>query len=399
MSKYNTRYEKYSQSKLIALFSSDNWKSLTFSQRIDACQEIENRYATENNVQPCLVTHEPMNGAYYGWQNGNTICLNSYLLRDGQFCTSFMDADGKTQSIRTNALAPGWNTLETVYHEGTHGIQEQTGKMPSTYISPEMDDDLYRIQGTEKEAFANGQLKTLEALSDYEKEVGHLDPERNEYIASVKSNSFQAALIDASHNYNDPDIEQTLQTVINDREYGISRTNASDSYKAIDNLCDSYSVYSFKDISSSTINVSSASSSPDKQLAFDNTETEEQSDINLQGASPALSSGSLLDDGLSDSSVAESSIYFTDNTICEDGIEELSSSDYSTEMFTDDGIDTSISDNITLDQDDGVTCSEEVTDYGSSEQPYDTDGLDNDQGTYLDSYTTANISASNESDY
>lgn len=239
---YNTNYENFSQSQLTALFSSDSWKSLSFSQRLNACQEIENRYAAENNVQPCLVTYQPMNGACYGWQNDNTICLNSYLLQDGQFSTSFKDSAGNTQSIRTNVLAPGWNILDTVYHEGTHGIQEQTGKMPATYISPEMDGDLYRIQGIEKEAYANGQMKTLEALSNYEKESGHLDPERNEYIASIKADSFQAALIDASHNYNDPNIEQTLQTVINDRENALSRTNASESYEAISNLCDSYSV-------------------------------------------------------------------------------------------------------------------------------------------------------------
>ena len=119
MSIYNTNYENYSQSQLTALFSSDTWKSLSFSQRLNACQEVENRYAAENNVHPCTITYEPMNGKEYGWQNGNTICLNSYLLQDGQFCTTFKDSNGNIQSVRTNVLAPGWNTLETVFHKNT----------------------------------------------------------------------------------------------------------------------------------------------------------------------------------------------------------------------------------------------------------------------------------------
>ena len=57
MSIYNTNYENYSQSQLTALFSSDTWNSLSFSQRLNACQEIENRYAAENNVHPCTITY------------------------------------------------------------------------------------------------------------------------------------------------------------------------------------------------------------------------------------------------------------------------------------------------------------------------------------------------------
>ena len=241
---YNTPYSNYSQSKLNALFSTDNWNGLSFSEKMSACQEIENRYAAEYNVQPCIVTHEKMEGACYGWQSGSTICLNSYLVQDGQFCTHFTDQNGLPQEIRTDALAPGWNTLDTLYHEGTHGIQERTGRMPSTYISPEMDGNLYRIQGIEKEAYAAGQIRTLNALSEYEKEVGHLDAGRNDYIASVKNDSFQSALVDAARNYNDPNIEQTLQDVISDRENNITRENATDSYKAINDLCDTYNIHS-----------------------------------------------------------------------------------------------------------------------------------------------------------
>ncbi|OUP74021.1 hypothetical protein B5F08_12500 [Anaeromassilibacillus sp. An172] len=390
---YNTNYENYSQSQLTALFSSDTWKSLSFSQRLNACQEVENRYAAENNVHPCTITYQPMNGACYGWQNGNTICLNSYLLQDGQFCTDYKDSYGNVQSIRTDVLAPGWNTLDTVFHEGTHGIQEQSGRMPSTYISPEMDGDLYRIQGIEKEAYANGQIRTLEALSNYEKEVGHMDPERSEYIASIKADSFQAALIDASQNYNDPNIEQTLQTVINDRENGISRTNTSESYDAINNLCDDYGIHSSAD-------VSTVSSTQTIQPDSENSETEVQLDDGLSHTDHEASIAYQLDDGLLDSSTTETTTANTAETPSyEDGSEEFDTTYSSDETLNDDGFDNFTFDNATPEQDDGFSYSDTTSDYGSTEQSYISDGLDDSLGTDSVSSSDVDSTASNESGY
>lgn len=393
MSIYNTNYESYSQSQLTALFSSDTWKSLSFSQRLNACQEVENRYAAENNVHPCTITYQPMNGACYGWQNGNTICLNSYLLQDGQFCTKFKNSYGNVQSIRTDVLAPGWNTLDTVFHEGTHGIQEQSGRMPSTYINPEMDDDLYRIQGIEKEAYANGQRRTLEALFNYEKEVGHMDSERDEYIASVKADSFQAALINASQNYNDPNIEQTLQTVINDRENGISRTNTSESYNAINNLCDDHGIHS-------AVDVSTISSTQTIQPNFENSEAEVQLDDGLSHTDYEADITYQLDDGLLDSNTTETTTANTTETSSyEDGSEEFVTSYSSTEVLNDDEFDNIIFDNETPEQDDGFSYSDTTNDYGSTEQSYISDGLDDSLSTDSGSSSEIDAYASNESDY
>lgn len=392
MSIYNTNYENYSQSQLTALFSSDTWKSLSFSQRLNACQEVENRYATENNVQPCTITYQPMNGACYGWQNGNTICLNSYLLQDGQFCTNFKDSYGNMQSVRTDVLAPGWNTLDTVFHEGTHGIQEQSGRMPSTYISPEMDGDLYRIQGIEKEAYANGQMRTLEAMSNYEKEVGHMAPERSEYIASVKADSFQSALIDASQNYNDPNIEQTLQTVINDRENGISRTNTSESYDAINNLCDNYGIHS-------SVDIATASSTQTIQSNSDNSEIEVQFDDGISHTDHEVGNTYQLDDGLSDSNTIETTVNATENSSYEDGSEDLITSYSSTEVSNDNGFDNLTLDTTNFEQDDGFSYSDTPSDYGSTEQSYISDGLDDSFDADSGPSSEVDVSASNESDY
>lgn len=246
---YETRYGTYSQGQLHALFSTEQWHGLTLSERLDACQEVANRYAAEYNVAPCLITHQPMEGSAYGEQSGRTICLNTYLVRDGQFCTTFTDPNGTVCERTTNVLAPGWNILDTVYHEGTHGLQTELDTMPSTYLPPDSDWDLYRIQGVEKQAYAMGQSRTLQALSDYEKSTGTLDAARGDYLASVRNDAFQTALNDAAQHYNDPDIERTLANVIQDRENNVFRSNASPSYQAIYQLCDTYNLHSAADLS------------------------------------------------------------------------------------------------------------------------------------------------------
>ena len=248
---YDTRYDTLTQGQLNALFSSAQWAGLSFEERLDACQEVANRYAAEHDVEPCLITHHPMEGSAYGEQFGSTIRLNTYLVRDGQFCTHFTDENGNRVESRIDALAPSWNTLDTVYHEGTHGIQTQLGQIPGTYITPNMDWDLYRIQGIEKDAYAAGQSRTLQALSDYEQATGKFDPARLDYFTSARNDSFQTALSDAARHYNDPNIEQTLATVIQDREDNVVRSNTSASYQAIYDLCENYGIHSSVNLSNS----------------------------------------------------------------------------------------------------------------------------------------------------
>lgn len=231
-------FSNYTNTQLHALFSSQMWNKLSFESKVDACQEVENRYALSNGVPPCTIQTEPMQGGTYGYQFGNTITLNESLLKNGTFIQSYTDSNGIIQTREIQVIAPNWNTLDTIYHEGTHGIQEATGRMPYTYIRSEADSALYRIQGIEKEAFAMGQLKTLEAISEVEKYTETYDPSQKDYIEYVKIDSFNSALETSIEMYNDPNIEQTLSDVIQNRDNGIYRDNGSASYQAINHLCD-----------------------------------------------------------------------------------------------------------------------------------------------------------------
>lgn len=341
-----TGYENLSQNQLHGLFSSETWSSLSFGDRINACQEVENRYATEHNVEPCNVTHQQMDGASYGWQSGQTICLNASLVRDGCFNVTYRDENGALQTTQIPAMAPSWNTLDTVYHEGTHGLQEATRNMPSTYISPDMDGDLYRIQGIEKEAYAIGQSRTLNALNEVENSSGRLDIARNDYFASVKNDSFQAALQDAARHYNDPNIDSTLQSVINDRENGVVPDNPSESYQSISSLCDNYGIHSSVDVentghtaefnsslenSQATIDSDGSSQSPsyNPDVSMQTELSEEGSAINdrlgdsVSSASFTSDISGYMDDGSSTFS-DESSSSFTQTGTYDDGLSDTS---------------------------------------------------------------------------
>ena len=233
-----TIYHNYSSAQLHSLFSTDIWNSLSLDQKINACQEVENRYASEHGVNPCRVIPEKMNGSTYGYQRGNTIAINSNLLQDGTFVTEYTDANGNAQTASIKALAPSWNVLDTIYHEGTHGIQQASGRMPYTYISPETDRDLYRIQGIEKEAYAMGQAKTLDAITEAEEYAGIQDSSKEEYIEYVKMDSFNSALQNSIVHYNDLEIEQTVNEVIYNRDHGIHPVDQSESYVAVNSMID-----------------------------------------------------------------------------------------------------------------------------------------------------------------
>ncbi|MCR4642140.1 MAG: hypothetical protein K5697_08945 [Lachnospiraceae bacterium] len=233
-----TGYEDLSQVQLHTLFSSGQWSFLSFEDRMNACQEVENRYAAENHVAPCTVVPRQMDGGTYGWQSGRIICLNESLVKDGCFSVTYTDENQLSQTSLVPVEAPNWNVLDTVYHEGTHGIQESLGMVPDTYVTCDTDRDLYRIQKIEKEAYAQGQNRTLQAIGEVERETGLSDPEKGNYVTYIRNDSFQSSLRDAELRYNDPDIENTLAQVIYDRDYGIIPKEPSESYQIINRLCD-----------------------------------------------------------------------------------------------------------------------------------------------------------------
>lgn len=238
MSSQGTRYSGLGSRELMGLFGSSSWRSMGFEERLDACQEVENRYAAANGVTPCTVTARPMLGSTCGWQSGRTITLNESLLRGDYFLTEDVDDKGNRIVVPIADRAPGWNMLDTVFHEGTHGIQTEQGRMPCTYIDPDSDRDLYRIQMPEKESYAAGEYNTRMAIQVVQQDTGVQDPEAAIYLNGIKNDSFEDALKSAKKNYQDPFIEDTLAEVIQDRDNNVKNPYPHPSYSRIEALLD-----------------------------------------------------------------------------------------------------------------------------------------------------------------
>ena len=45
-----TRFADLGDTQLLGLFSTDRWGKLSYAEKLDACQEVENRYAAANGV-------------------------------------------------------------------------------------------------------------------------------------------------------------------------------------------------------------------------------------------------------------------------------------------------------------------------------------------------------------
>ncbi len=254
----STRYSDLSQSSLHALFTHEAWQKATPEERLDALQEVSDRFAQENGIQPCVITKEEMDGFTYGYQSNsygtNFITINSHVIDEGKFVTNVYDNEGKlTETVEENVSAPGWNLLDTTYHETEHAIQRETGQMHDTYIGPGGTDengnqipgdyDLYRIGPEERDAFATGQGKTIAAIMLNEAETGKADPDKDDYMASVLADSYENALSNAKEHFGDENVQETLDMVIQDRDNGVVRENPSPCYQAISQICDDYDNY------------------------------------------------------------------------------------------------------------------------------------------------------------
>ena len=229
-----TRYEYLDLVRLHQLFSTEKWDHLTPDEKTEACQEVVNRYAVENNTWACKVSLSEMEGSSYGYESRGCIVLNEHLVKDGQFISKDIDADGNIVYTPIKVDAANWNVLDTVYHEGTHGIQEAKGTLHRTYFNGSTDYSLYRIQSNEKEAYANGQFRTLQAIDSVQKLTGEKDAEAERYYQTVKAESFKPYLDRAVRDYNDSDIEKTLNQFIDDRDNGLVNSNPGESYLAVE---------------------------------------------------------------------------------------------------------------------------------------------------------------------
>ena len=217
----STRFSSLSDVELKTLVSSTCWfrPEMDYGARLEACQELENRLAVEDGTTPRLVVGEDMDGATFGCQQGSLIRMNSNVLEDGVFRARYTDEQGEAQVQEMGVMAPNWSVFDTVCHEHQHCVQEDLGfSQGPAYIQAESDYALYRIQPDERDAFAMGERKTFQALSEVGDYLGYPDPAQGDYLASVAEDDYDRALARARLTYGDDNIQQAVDNVI--RDYG-----------------------------------------------------------------------------------------------------------------------------------------------------------------------------------
>lgn len=229
---------------LYSKFRNENWNSMTPQQRLDTLQELANYSAELNHAAPQKVTVEELEGAAYGYFDGEKIVVNKHILDKGMMVKTVIDEEtGEKELLTREVQDANLQMMDTIFHEDFHAFQEQAvnGEIPAetlkemgitqetihnwqsnntimNYVDPEIDGSLYRIQGLEESAFRIGEMRTQQAFGYLNEKYGE-DPNFKAYQSSIQKNSYTYNLNMAQMRYGDMDIQNTLQYKMNERYY------------------------------------------------------------------------------------------------------------------------------------------------------------------------------------
>lgn len=247
-----TRFSNYSDVALYSMFRSDEWNRADgpyktpqqrMADRQEALQELGNRAARDYGSKPVPVNVQNISG--YG--SYSPASKNITVSRSLVESSAVMDRNGGYH-YRPDS---NFRSMSNVYHESWHAAQDQARQDPNLYIGDEQTRrdvianlsnyikstpataDLYRIQITEKQANEYAETKTMAAIRATEPYYGKDDT--LSYFSGSLTRTYDESLAAARINYNDPNIDKTLQTAINDCHYnnGLVQQNMPYSYYQI----------------------------------------------------------------------------------------------------------------------------------------------------------------------
>ena len=225
-------------------FSNAKWNSMTSSEKLQALQELAAISAEKNHANVQNVEALELEGATYGYFDGDKIVVNKHILEDNRMISYEKDEEGNILETYTyDVQDANLQMMDTIFHEDFHAFQYQAinGEIPQevlqemgitqetihnweanysslNYVDPEIDGNLYRIQGLEKTAFEAGEKNTLEAFSYLNNKHGE-DVQYQNYLTNISNDSYEKNLQFAQMRYNDMSITETLQNKMNERYY------------------------------------------------------------------------------------------------------------------------------------------------------------------------------------
>lgn len=224
----DTIWSAYSSEELCKAFAGNYWNNLDTDLRAELLREVEIRLAAERNSEPREIEFKDLEGFTLGYQSGDTIVINRNLVEIGAFRTEVLNKETNEVTTRYDmAEAVNWNLLATVFHEDTHGVQEDEGRGQSvrSYIEADSDYLLYRLGPDEREAFDNGQGRTAEVIN-YLRTNGIVsddeDPSMQNFMNEVMQQSTKVYEERAIQEYSDPDVIKHIDQWVNEEEQGLA---------------------------------------------------------------------------------------------------------------------------------------------------------------------------------
>ncbi|MCL1914029.1 MAG: hypothetical protein FWG10_09175 [Eubacteriaceae bacterium] len=217
---YHTQYSELSNSEVNELYRSDTWSGLFLDDKLDALQELENRIAKELGNQPFEVRHENINGAQYGYYSNGQLTVNANLVNTG--ILRYEDVEGHTREFVLDGVNA--QMMDTIIHGNYRAYQddvinerlEHENQIETVLWRANYDGDmiiengiLYRVQALERTANQQAETQTKMIFEGIEEKYGE-DSGYQEYLSSIKINSYENALETAKEIYDDENIQEVL---------------------------------------------------------------------------------------------------------------------------------------------------------------------------------------------
>ena len=116
-----------SRHELDSEFSPDHWDELSYDERRNCIQELENRFAQEQRRPAKTVNFEKMDGGRYGYWSKSDDCIyiNESLVKD----SAFQRPDGHL--VPQNDA--NYQIYDTIAHEGYHAYQSYALDNPGVH--------------------------------------------------------------------------------------------------------------------------------------------------------------------------------------------------------------------------------------------------------------------------
>ena len=235
VSPYPTFYSNYSDSSLRALYYQNSWNSLSETQKVNLLQETANRAAIEKGIEPCKVSLEAMSGAVMGYHEGNSIVLNSEMVKNSTLTYQYGD-----KNITLPVEDAAYKAYESIVHESTHSFQAAialdqakasahetavckandfsisnvNGERACQYMDGKTSYDFYYLNPTELSARSEGEARATALAQEHAAQFGESTATKA-YAEHISNDGYEAKIAELKAKYGENVVKDTENVLLN----------------------------------------------------------------------------------------------------------------------------------------------------------------------------------------